>query len=121
MCELEAGLPVDAAEHFTNALTWAPDLPIRPIAAYYLEKLGKPVPELSAKSTTATAKPATPAPAKPATSPGPAATQEKGTVASPAARPEAPKPASPQPSSPAEKAKAVAPQGSATTKEAAPK
>jgi tetratricopeptide (TPR) repeat protein len=122
MCELEAGLPVDAAEHFTNALTWAPDLPIRPIAAYYLEKLGKPVPELPAKSTTAAAKPATPAPATPATSPGPAATQEKGTVASPAARPEAPKPASPQPpSSPAEKAKAVAPQGSATTKEAAPK
>ena len=46
MCELEAGLPTDAGEHFTNALTWAPDLPLRPIAAYYLQKLGKPVPEL---------------------------------------------------------------------------
>ncbi len=47
MCELEAGLPADAAEHFANALTWAPDLAVRPIAAYYLEKMGKPVPELT--------------------------------------------------------------------------
>jgi tetratricopeptide (TPR) repeat protein len=121
MCELEAGLPTDAAEHFTNALNWAPDLPTRPIAAYYLEKLGKPVPELPAKSTNPAAKPATPAPATPAASPGPASTQDKGTVTSPAAKPEAAKPASPPPSGPAEKANAVAPQGGATAKQAAPK
>ena len=34
----------EAAKHFTNGLTIEPDLPTRPIAAYYLEKLGKPVP-----------------------------------------------------------------------------
>jgi tetratricopeptide (TPR) repeat protein len=46
MCSLEAGMPEDAATHFTQALTLAPDLGVRPIAAYYLEKLGKPVPPL---------------------------------------------------------------------------
>jgi tetratricopeptide (TPR) repeat protein len=44
ICKLEGGLPEEAAEHFTKALTLAPDLAMRPIAAYYLEKLGKPVP-----------------------------------------------------------------------------
>jgi len=44
LCKLEGGLPEEAAEHFTKALTLAPDLALRPIAAYYLEKLGKPVP-----------------------------------------------------------------------------
>jgi tetratricopeptide (TPR) repeat protein len=44
MCQLEAGTPDEAAVHFTQALTLAPDLHVRPIAAYYLEKLGKPVP-----------------------------------------------------------------------------
>jgi hypothetical protein len=37
-------VPEEAAEHFTKALTLAPDLVVRPIAAYYLEKIGKPVP-----------------------------------------------------------------------------
>jgi tetratricopeptide (TPR) repeat protein len=44
VCELEAGRPEEAAKHFTNCLTIEPDLGTRPIAAYYLEKLGKPVP-----------------------------------------------------------------------------
>jgi len=44
LCKLEGGLPEEAAEHFTKALTLAPDLAVRPVAAYYLEKLGKPVP-----------------------------------------------------------------------------
>jgi tetratricopeptide (TPR) repeat protein len=44
MCKLEGGQPEDAAEHFTKALTLAPDLVVRPIAAYYLDKIGKPVP-----------------------------------------------------------------------------
>jgi hypothetical protein len=42
---LEAGTPDVAAEHFTNALKLSPTLSSRPIAAYYLVKLGKPVPE----------------------------------------------------------------------------
>jgi tetratricopeptide (TPR) repeat protein len=41
---LESGAPASAAEHFTRALTLAPTLSVRPIIAYYLEKLGKPVP-----------------------------------------------------------------------------
>ncbi len=44
ICYLEGGQPTDAADHFTKALTLEPDLTLRPIAAYYLEKLGKPVP-----------------------------------------------------------------------------
>jgi tetratricopeptide (TPR) repeat protein len=44
LCELEAGRPEEAAKRFANALTLEPDLATRPIAAYYLEKLGKPVP-----------------------------------------------------------------------------
>ncbi len=52
MCELEAGVPASASEHFTNALTWAPDLTVRPIAAYYLERIGKPAPELTKSKVT---------------------------------------------------------------------
>jgi tetratricopeptide (TPR) repeat protein len=44
ICQLEAGLPDEAARHFTAALTLEPDLSMRPIAAYYLEQMGKPVP-----------------------------------------------------------------------------
>ena len=58
MCQLEAGMPEDAAAHFTKALTLAPDLPVRPIAAYYLEKMGKPVPPVP-KRTLGTGKPGT--------------------------------------------------------------
>ncbi len=44
MVLLEGGLPSKAAEHFTNALTLAPKIGTRPVIAYYLEKLGKPIP-----------------------------------------------------------------------------
>jgi tetratricopeptide (TPR) repeat protein len=44
ICQLEAGLPEEAAKHFTQALTLQPNLAVRPIAAYYLERMGKPVP-----------------------------------------------------------------------------
>jgi tetratricopeptide (TPR) repeat protein len=53
MCLLEAGDPPGAAKHFTSALTLAPDLPVRPIAAYYLEKMKKPVPPASKRSAAA--------------------------------------------------------------------
>lgn len=52
ICLLEAGEPVElVAEHFTNALTLDPDLATRPVAAYYLEKLGKPVPPATPAET----------------------------------------------------------------------
>ncbi len=51
MCQLESGVPLEAAEHFTKALTIYPDLPVRAIAAYYLEKMGKPVPPPSKAKT----------------------------------------------------------------------
>jgi tetratricopeptide (TPR) repeat protein len=69
MCQLEAGLPDAAAEHFTKALTLDPELVIRPIAAYYLQKLGKPVPPR--REGAGTKKPATPAGSAPTSSPLP--------------------------------------------------
>jgi tetratricopeptide (TPR) repeat protein len=56
ICQLEAGLPEAAAEHFKQALTLEPDLTVRPIVAYYLEKLGKPVPPPSKRAAAAAAK-----------------------------------------------------------------
>jgi tetratricopeptide (TPR) repeat protein len=64
LCRLEEGIPELAAEHFTKALTMSPKLNLRPVIAYYLEKLGKPVPEA----------PATPAPASTAAANAPATT-----------------------------------------------
>jgi tetratricopeptide (TPR) repeat protein len=58
LCWLESGNPDRAVEPLTQALTLAPDLPQRPIAAYYLEKLGKPVPPPSTPAETATKAPA---------------------------------------------------------------
>jgi tetratricopeptide (TPR) repeat protein len=55
LCKLEGGLPEEAAEHFTKALTMAPDLAVRPVAAYYLEKLGKPVPPPTKRPASASA------------------------------------------------------------------
>jgi tetratricopeptide (TPR) repeat protein len=52
LCLLEAGEPTRAAEHFTNALKLAPTIPLRPVIAYYLEKLGEPVPPLPGGSPT---------------------------------------------------------------------
>ena len=50
LCLLESGSPDRAAEYFTRALKLVPELAVRPIIAYYLEKLGKPVPELPKKA-----------------------------------------------------------------------
>src|SRR5262249_26336755 len=60
MCQLEAGTPDEAAEHLKTALSPAADLAVRPIAASYLEKPGKPVPPLP-KTGQRTAMPAGPA------------------------------------------------------------
>jgi tetratricopeptide (TPR) repeat protein len=49
LCLLEAGRPDLAAGPLDQALRLAPDLALRPVAAYYLEKLGKPVPPPSDK------------------------------------------------------------------------
>ena len=79
LCQLEGGFPDRAAENFTKALTLDPDLQVRPIIAYYLKKMGKPVPPkreaAGAKPTAPPAASNTPAGAKvptPATPPGPA-------------------------------------------------
>lgn len=59
LASLEAGRPVEeTAEHFTNALKLMPNMLVRPVIAYYLKKLGRPVPELPAAPA---AKPAEPA------------------------------------------------------------
>ncbi|HWT77680.1 MAG TPA: hypothetical protein VN648_02635, partial [Candidatus Methylomirabilis sp.] len=50
LCLLESGSPDGAADYFARALKLIPDLSVRPIIAYYLEKLGKPVPELPKKA-----------------------------------------------------------------------
>jgi tetratricopeptide (TPR) repeat protein len=58
---LENGQPLTqgensgAADHFTRALTLSPDLPTRPVIAYYLEKMGQPVPPPSEKEEPAKA------------------------------------------------------------------
>ncbi len=44
MCLLEGGSAKEAADALTRALVLEPDLPMRPVIAYYLGKLGKPVP-----------------------------------------------------------------------------
>jgi tetratricopeptide (TPR) repeat protein len=43
MCQLEAGMPIDAGESFSKALTLSPALGVRPIAAYYLQKMGQTI------------------------------------------------------------------------------
>ena len=55
ICRLESGVPdaspeypEGAASHFTKALTLSPDMTTRPITAYYLQMLGKPVPPSTA-------------------------------------------------------------------------
>ncbi|GAC1463561.1 MAG: hypothetical protein NVSMB9_01190 [Isosphaeraceae bacterium] len=53
LCRLEGGSPKLAADHFTEALTLVPRLNVRPIIAYYLEKMGKPVPPLPKEETAA--------------------------------------------------------------------
>ena len=106
MCNLEAGLPDDAATHFTQALTLAPDLSIRPIATYYLEKLGKSVPSLKRGAATAVDDKVAPKPLVNPIIPGPgptelsvpAATAPNGSaVATPPAPNEVAKTANPTP------------------------
>ncbi len=61
---LEAGYPPEfAATHLETALQLEPNLVVRPVIAYYLEKLGKPVPPPRTNTTpTEPARPATEAP-----------------------------------------------------------
>jgi hypothetical protein len=62
MASLEAGRPVDdTAAHLSNALKLAPRLTVRPVIAYYLKKLGRPVPEPPAEAAKAETKPTAPA------------------------------------------------------------
>ena len=56
LCLLEGGIPLadanhrtGAADHFVKALTLVPDFTLRPVIAYYLEKLRKSVPPSSAE------------------------------------------------------------------------
>ena len=104
MCQLEAGMPQDAAENFTKALTYSPDIGIRPIAAYYLEKIGKPVPPPSKTGARGGAKTVTPTdPLKSGILPAPLLGQPGGT-----GQPEAGKPVLP-PTEPAKEKPAAAP------------
>lgn len=104
LCRLEGGAPEQAAEHFTKVLILAPKFTLRPVAAYYLEKLGKPVPPVPPASGTtpaATPAPAAATPASAAVTPATAAPkpkpedEKKATPAppptTPAPKPEAPK------------------------------
>ena len=60
---LEGGLPPDlVAEHFESALKLEPNLTVRPVIAYYLEKLGKAVPPPRTASPPSTKAPVTPTP-----------------------------------------------------------
>ena len=70
-CYLESGSPDRAADYFSRALKLVPDIAVRPIIAYYLEKMGQPVPALPKADgeASATSKPtevASPPPAVPA-------------------------------------------------------
>jgi tetratricopeptide (TPR) repeat protein len=57
LCLLESGAPDRAAEHFTKALEIVPDISTRPLIAYYLGKLGRPVPALPPKAEPTNARP----------------------------------------------------------------
>jgi tetratricopeptide (TPR) repeat protein len=101
ICQLEAGLPEEAAKHFTQALTLQPNLAVRPIVAYYLERMGKPVPPASRSEagTKAGPAPAATEQGKPVASPSPSesatpgkATQEKAASPQPTKPPAAEKP-----------------------------
>src|SRR6185503_20068265 len=61
-CLLESGIPDSttehpegAAAHFTKALSIYPEIANRPIIAYYLEMMGKPVPPTTAEKEKAQA------------------------------------------------------------------
>lgn len=68
LCLLEMGEPDRAAEHLVRSLQLSPDSPLRPVIAYYLRELGRPVPPPPDNRHEAggTSEPsATPAPATP--------------------------------------------------------
>ena len=71
---LEAGQPEAAAEALTTALELDPDSPLRPLLAYYLEQMGKPVPPPTEQQPEAATSPSAEQPAaiKPTTTPLPA-------------------------------------------------
>ena len=51
-------MPEAAADSLTKVLTLAPDITVRPIVAYYLEKMGKPIPPRSKPATGPASSPA---------------------------------------------------------------
>jgi tetratricopeptide (TPR) repeat protein len=125
ICQLEGGLPTEAADHFTKALTLEPDLPVRPIAAYYLERLGKPVPPNRERPGSSKPTAGGPSAVAPATSPAPAATPAPPGPSQPAT-PSAvkPKAEAPEPAKPAGSAKPAGEPATAkkdTEKKATPK
>ena len=82
LCMLESGSLEGAGDTLAHTLKLVPDIAFRPIIAYYLQKLNKPVPELPSKTTkppgsaaplatapASTPKPATTEPAKPTNAP----------------------------------------------------
>jgi hypothetical protein len=61
MASLEAGMPADeVAKHLTSSLELSPSNALRPVIAYYLKKLGKPVPPAPEKPKPPTAAPTRP-------------------------------------------------------------
>jgi hypothetical protein len=93
MTALEGGLPPEfVADHLQNALKLEPNLTARPVVAYYLEKLGKPVPP-APKIATPTPPPAETKPAEstPKPDPTPVPTPDLPTIPPPAdTKPELP-------------------------------
>ena len=88
MCQLEAGMPNDAGESLSKALTLAPALGVRPIAAYYLQKMGQPVPPPLKPIRAAAAREATPTdPIKAGILAPPPIVQPPGTTKPPADKP----------------------------------
>lgn len=83
MILLESGAPEKAAQHLTTALELVPDMFLRPVIAYYLKKLGKPVPPPREGADGATPAPTTsPVSPSPTTAspsnPSPESTEPKG-------------------------------------------
>jgi hypothetical protein len=60
LIQLESGAPAAAADSFTNSLTREPESEFGAISRYYLEKLGKPVPEVKKPEAGAASSPAAP-------------------------------------------------------------
>ncbi|QEH33271.1 hypothetical protein OJF2_17720 [Aquisphaera giovannonii] len=96
-CLLESGAPDRAAESYTRSLTVEPASPYRPLMAYYLEQMGRPVPAAT-KATTTPAAPGSQSPAAPdgkPEPPKPAAAEPGASKPADPAKSEATKPAEP--------------------------